>query len=430
MFERSRRHGLAFLCGLLLPAPALAGTFDDGLFEAESVAPLAGWFVPPRVMRESYAIPPADVIAASRAMTASELAEHFSGGERQSVSEDFPLFAFPNQGTNVFLWMGRRDGEQQILPRAWDGALWSHGPSGDGRADAAEMVFPGPRGAGVVHVLVMQQGGQSGRQAIRTERVLFARFPGRQAILDRGLARADTVVWIPPDSSPARWPRHLDCLKGRIDAETLRTLPGAERLRNSSLVFLSGADAARRIDFWFDGETGVFTGRHGPLADPEFDPTGPENRQLRWRLARRSAGAAEPATLSIAEGGDGWISLELAVGRDAPGELYAAPITRSGRDGGAPLFRFEFRHGEIIGEVTTRGRFGADSFDAAEPEPYDSIGLDCRFVRCGPGVVKLEIRPRTRPWRGKVRAIVTPRSRLGERSEERVATSPLPIAAD
>lgn len=436
-YSRNAMHGNrpSIAAGLLLAlasvASAVPSAFDDGVFIAEALVPVAGYFVPPATLRQTYAVTPADVIASARRMPEAELAAYARGGADILLSSDFLLFVYPNQGAHAFLWTGRRsDGEQQILVRAWDGRLWNGGGHSDGRSDANEIVFAAPPGADVVYVLVELQGGPADRWAIRTERVCLARFPGTAAILLEGLATSDVVVSLQARPVRAALPSYLDCLKGWVDVPTFAAIPGAGRLAAESLVFLrKGADGKLEIRFSYRLDGGRFEGPHGPIEGPASDRSSTELFDLRFRLARLAA-----AVLNTAPSGPGDVVVELSIGRDAPFDLFQRPWTRSGREGGEALFRFEVLRGGAAAEIAPLGRFGSESFGLAAErlEPCDALGFDYRFISCGSGVVKLLLRPRSRPFEAEVTAIVTPveRSAFRPRSVEAVRSNTLAIALD
>lgn len=407
---------------------AAGDAFDLGIAQVESVRPTAGYFVPPSVLRESYAVSPDSVIAAGRAMTADELRRFTHGDAEAIVTSEHALFVYPNLGECMFRWSGALDcAQQRVIVRVWNGSTW-HPYLEPIDATVQLATFVDATAAESVFVLVQQHNGTRDHDRLRTERVEFARYPGWRALIDAGLERADVVVHIPFGSQRSlELPGVLDCVKGWIEPEALRAaladaLPaGAGR----ALVFLrtdsaEGADA--EVLAIHDIARAVLSGPHGTLEDPRIDLTTAERHGLRFALARRTAAAAEDreSTLTFARAGNLGI-VELAIGRTEPCELFVPSITRSGRDGGEPLFRFEVRRDDDVVVLQPEGRFGADSQRRRELATCAELGFDYGFVLCGTGVVKLVIRPRASPFDAEVRAVVTPLADRFERPEDEAA---------
>jgi hypothetical protein len=373
------------------------------------------------VFEKGYAVPLERVLAVARRMSPAELEAYARGGKPQ-VTREYPLFAFSNHGVNVFLWKGKHDGQQQIIPRVWDGELWSGYGTSDGRADAVEHLFYQPAARGRCYVMVHQQGGQVGRDRIHTDRVLFGAFPPVESVLRKGIETADAVVYCRYRGEGQKGER-LDCLKGEITLGEFRRLPGLERVGYNTFVFIAGTGQGRTIRSTYD-EAGVrsygsFWGEYGRvrLDVPRVQPGVAEDRSLgayvepgplRWGLARAAAGprlrdAACRLRVVNPEAGRGdWVVVELTVGRDRPGGLYRPAVSRDQRDGGEALVRFRVRRGDAEADLAPQGRFGADSLTRAAPEEHAALGVEYQFIDCGPGVLKLAVRPKRYPWAGTV----------------------------
>src|SRR5262249_48745819 len=149
-------------------------------------------------------------------------------------------------GVNVFLWKGKHDGEQQIVPRVWDGRAWSSSGVSDGRADAVEYLFYQPAARERCYMMVSQQNGQVGRARIHTDRVLFGAFPPVETVLRKGMESADAVVYRPYREANLKG-EVLDCLKGEVTLSEFRKLPGVERVSYNTFVFVSGTGKEGRV---------------------------------------------------------------------------------------------------------------------------------------------------------------------------------------
>jgi hypothetical protein len=398
-------------------APLPDDTWGDGIATYARVPPLAGYVVPATVFRDSYQVALKEVLAAARPMAKEELERYTAAGPLETA-DGFPLFAFENQRVNVFLWKGRRDNErQQISLRVWNGELWSSKGYGTLEADAVEHLFYHPAEQARCYVLVGQQ---LGTDRIRTDRVFFGRFPPVEAALREGVKNADAVVYLPRGYGEQAG-ELLDCLKGDVSRTALRAVPGVERAGEDALVFLKRDGGRWRLASFYSLEFVSFYGDYGQLSlsIPQVREVVAKNawlkayveppRELRWHLARREAGAPAQAECSLrltnpgARRGD-WLILELAVGKDGPAVLHRLAGDRGGRGGGEPLFRFAVDSGGRAEELTTQGRFGRGAFAAAEPERSPALRCAYRFLDCGPGVVKLALKPEAYPWRAKVTA--------------------------
>jgi hypothetical protein len=396
-------------------------TWGDGICIYDLSPPLDAYFVPPAVFENGYDVPPKRVLAASRRMTPAEL-DGFVRGGKQRVTREYPLFVFNNHRVNVFLWKGKHDGEQQIVPRCWDGEVWMpSGTSGDGRADAVEQVFYQPADRDRCYVMVSQQNGQVGRDRIHTDRVFFGPFPPVEAVLRKGIESADVVVYRPYREASLKG-ELLDCLKGGITLSEWRKLPGAERVGYNTFAFIAGTDGQRKVRSTYSESDvyGTFRGDYGEVSlsvpqvraavakDPPLNAyvkPGP----LRWEIARAAAGPRQKVVacrLRVvnpeAPRGE-WVVVELTVGRDQPDALYRLPQNRAQSDGGDPLIRFQVRQGDAEVELVPRGRFGSDSLQRAAPEENAALGIEYQFIDCGQGVLKLALRPKQHPWAGTVR---------------------------
>jgi hypothetical protein len=392
-----------------------ANTWGDGICTYDLSPPLDGYLVPPAVFENGYAAPPEQVLAASRRMTPAELDAYARSGNPPATRQ-YPLFVFKNHRVNVFLWKGKHDGEQQIIPRVWDGEVWSSSGTSDGRADAVEHVFYRPPEGDRCYVMVSQQNGQVGRDRIQTERVFFGAFPPPETILRKGIETADVVVYRPYWAASLKG-ELLDCLKGNITLAEFWKLAGAERDGYGTFVFIAGTGRERRIRSTYTEHNvyGTFRGDYGELSlsvpqvraavakDPALKPY-VEPGPLRWEFARSAAGPRQKdagCRLRVVSPGamrGEWAVVELTAGRDRPGLLYRPPQGRAQMDGGDPLVRFEVRRGDATAELAPRGRFGSDSLLKAAPEENEALGIEYQFIDCGQGVLKLALRPKQYPW--------------------------------
>lgn len=410
---------------------AAGDAFDLGIAQVESVRPTAGYFVPPSVLRESYAVSPDSVIAAGRAMTADELRRFTHGDAEATVTSEHALFVYPNVGDCMFRWRGALDcAQQRVIVRVWNGTTWNPylEPT---NATVQLATFADASSADSVFVLVHQHNGTRDHDRLRTERIEFARHPGTNALIDAGLARADVVVHLPFRSQRTlELPAVLDCLKGWIEPAAFRAalVEDAGVGSGPALVFLrtGGAEGAEVLAI-YDIARASFSGPHGTVHDPTFDRTSSERLDLRFALARRRTPAADErsSTLALERAGD-LLVVELAIGRTEPLPLFVPSITRSGRDGGEPLFRFDVRCAQASVVLQPEGRFGADSQRRRELATCAELGFDYGFVDCGTGVVKLVIRPHAGPFDAEVRAVVTPLTDRFERPKD-AATETTPF---
>jgi hypothetical protein len=383
--------------------PALRWT--DGMFEYDAIAPTAGWFVPiVAIARERPGLD--QIMAQSTRMSADELRAYATGAGGRKVTKDLLLLAYEVTGPTVFLWKGKRSsGQQQIFPMAWSGETWDHPGWSSGNADAFEMLF-GPKGSErrTEHVLVMTQSGLD-PNTLQTEFVRAGPFPGIEAILRAGIERADDVVYLRPTIDRIK-DQALDCLKGSLSAKDLPPLV-SNRWEYQTLLFLRREGTARRL--WFAYHSGGFHNELGDLHVEEYAQESPFLKHARWALATNVTGTASRPTATVTwtsrgRTEDGWMRVELAAGRDEPASIYKRPITRSGKDRGEATFAIRIRRGGHEATVAPRGRFGAESFAAAEPEQLPALGCEYRFVNCGVGVIKIEIRPKSRPWSAEIQA--------------------------
>ncbi|MCC7169117.1 MAG: hypothetical protein IT459_01605 [Planctomycetes bacterium] len=410
---------------LPLAAPTPRGdTFELGIFQAELVPPTAGYFVPPGVLRDSFSVSPESVIAAARPMTADELRRFVHGDPEATVTSEHALFVYPNVGDCMFRWRGALDcAQQRVIVRVWNGKTWNPylEPT---NATVQLATFVDASSTDSVFVLVQQYNGTRDHDRLLTERIEFARYPGRQSLIDAGLAHADVVVHLDPGRrSSNELPPILDCLKGWMEPESLRVLLADDpRIRSGpALVFLRSAQGERPLELLavFDATQRKWFGPHGTLEEPTFDSASEDPHDLRFALARRTAAAAEDreSTLTFDRAGNLGI-VELAIGRTEPCALFVPSITRSGRDGGDPLFRFEVRRDDDVVILEPEGRFGADSLRRRGLATCAELGFDYGFVLCGTGVVKLVIRPHAIPFDAEVRAVVTPLAGRFERPKD------------
>ena len=414
----------AFLAGPVAACAAdpPAKTWTDGIHVYDAVLPLDGYFVPRDAFPEVRTAPLDQVLAAARRMTPDELAQYTRGGN-PAPTRDYPLFTFKNHGVNVFLWKGTADGLKQILPGVWTGELWQSGGVTDGRAAAVEHQFYAPPGRDRCYVLVHHTNGQAGRDRLTTERIAFGALPPPAGVVRKGIEAADTAVYFPYMRSPEQSKdERLDCLKGTITRSEFLKLPGAKGVSYNSFAFISGTGAARKVRSTYrEGELyyGSYRGDYGELSlrvsqvrkaieqDPALNAY-VEPGPLRWELARAAAGPAAKdapcrlrALTPVVPRGE-WAVVELTVGKSKPGNLYRPAMTRSQRDGGEALIRFEVRHGAARADLVPRGRFGSDPPGVA-PEANVAVGVEHEFVDCGPGVLKLALRPKQVPWAGTIR---------------------------
>jgi len=418
-------------------AGAYGDTFDLGIVQAPLVAPSAAYFVPPSVLRDSFAVSPDTVIAAARPMRADELARLLDEDDEDNVASDHLLFVVPNQGANMARWSGSADcAQQSIILRVWNGETWLPfvSPENPTVHSAAFVGLPDEPSS---FVLVQQHNGTREHNRLRTRSMQFARFPGTHALIDAGLAQADIAVYVAPPSraSNARSPLDdcvVDCVKGWIEPAALRTALGDRRFDRSGaeLIFLASNGDAPHVLATIGVDRGCVRGPHGELTDPDAHPTSEATRSLRLALARRATPATtdREATLAVTREETPCV-VELAIGRAAPCLLFAPSITRSGRDGGEPLFQFEVRRAGASVVLQPKGRFGADSLGRTEFENCPELGFDYAFLVCGPGVVKLVIRPRATPFDAEIRAVVTPLTNPFERSQAGVEQETTPYVS-
>jgi hypothetical protein len=423
---------------LILPGPAMAvvlggvgaaplpnETWSDGIATYSMVPPLAGYLVPKTIFEKGYQVPLKDLLAVSRPMTNEELQRYTTAGSIKAV-DGYPLFVFENQKVNVFLWKGKRDStQQQIVPRVWNGELWMPKGYGPDRADAIEHVFYHPADQDRCYIMVHEQGGPRGQDRVQTERIWFGRFPPVEAILKDAIKNADAVVHL-PSRGDQQASELLDCLKGDVSRSALRTVPGIERAHDNPLVFLRRDGEKWAIRSFY--QHGSLSGDHGELrlSIPQVKDVLARNdwlkeylnvQPMRWHLARLAAVAGPKDAVTLRQVNpeakrDQWLIFELAAGKDRPGALYQHPVTRSQRDGGQPLFQFTVERGETKVDLSPRGRFGEVSLSAAEPEASEALRCQYRFIDCGPGVIKLAIKPREYPFQAKVSARFTESDRL------------------
>jgi hypothetical protein len=389
--------------------------WSDGIQTYGDCPPLDGYLVSQAMFKDGYAVPLERVLSMSRRMTPAELNRYSGGGEDQ-VTGQYPLFIFKNQGGNVFLWRGKPDGMQQIIPRIWDGSFWTGKGTSDGRASALECMFYQSQEHDRCYVMVFQQNGQAGRNRIRTECIHFGAFPTDEAVIRKWLETADAVVYRP--YGRANDNRELmDCLKGHITLSEFRQLPGAEQVGEDTFVFISSTAGQRRIGPTY--KEGHFRGDYGELrlevrGAPWEAYTSLQDlgglKSPRWQLARSDAGPQQRdascrlrlVTPEVQRGE--WAVTELTIGSNQPGTLYQPPRMRHQRDGGQSLVGFEVREGDIKEELAPSGRFGLDSLQRAAAEQNQALGIEYQFIDCGPGVLKLACRPKQYPWEGTIQA--------------------------
>src|SRR5262249_6710826 len=195
-----------------------------------------------------------------------------------------------NQQANVFLWKGKLDRDQRILPAYWDGSRWRWTTFSRLHAPSVETLIHRPQAEKNVHVLLYQQPGAGGRDRIHTQRVFFAALPPLEKIVEEGLKKADTVLHDPN----LRWPppktEWQDCLKGDLTRSEWKAV-AARSQGSRGLVFLRGQGAKSKVLFWFDTVQGAFHGPEGELrlqADERRADRRPGSA-LRWELARAAA---------------------------------------------------------------------------------------------------------------------------------------------
>jgi hypothetical protein len=153
---RCRLYLLALACAIAAQVASGEEKFRlfEGMPELELSRPLEGYFVPSTIFKQGYELAPEKVIEQSRRMTKEELDSYITGGELK-VSLEFPLFVFKNHVINVFQWVGRRDGQQQVIPRVWNGSLWMPGGYEQLQAPFSAHVFIHPKENERCYVIVL-----------------------------------------------------------------------------------------------------------------------------------------------------------------------------------------------------------------------------------------------------------------------------------
>jgi hypothetical protein len=239
-------------------------------------------------------------------------------------------------------------------------------------------------------------------------------------VVRKGVEAADAVVYRPAGESELKG-ELLDCLKGNVTLSEWRKLSGAERVGYNTFAFITGSGAGRKVrSSYFESDVyGTFHGDHGVLSlsvpqvraavakDPALSAY-VEPGPIRWELARSAAGPKQKgaacrlrAVNPEAKRGE-WLVVELTAGLDRPGALYWGSGHRGGGGASETLVRFEVRHGNAAAGLAPHGRFGADSLRKAEPDEHEALGVEYQFIDCGPGVLKLALRPKQYPWAGTV----------------------------
>ncbi|MEM9073381.1 MAG: hypothetical protein AAGE52_33055 [Myxococcota bacterium] len=392
--------------------------WTDGMGLYREVVPIDAYFVPADIFRPGYDVPAADVVARSQRMTATERAAYAAGAGRHT---GFVLFVLKHEGDIVARWEGRSP--MRPIPRVWDGAIWQSSGRSDNAAVASfEFLIPAAEESRR-SVYMMIEGHLSD---IETRAVRFGAYPGNEAILRRGLRRADAVVYVPPSFRRRRGPgadAPLDCLVGDL---TVAELPQTASLSGDTFAFLvRDGTLARQRQVLFSYHHGTFRNRYGPLYWLG-NPLRPD--VTRWQLAREATPTDDnPITLRLLDPEPReWFVLELVVGTDAPRALFQRAMRASQRDGGHPLFHVEVHRGEERVTIAPKGRFGEDSWGATEAEQNEALNFAYYFVYVGAGLVKLAIRPTERPWEASVRA--TYRHEWDVQDERTYAAGPVKLS--
>lgn len=395
-------------------------TWTDGIYTYEDSPLLDGYYVPTTAFKNGV-IPLNKVLAMSRRMTPAELNGYVQGKDQQ-VSREYPLFVFKNHGMNAFLWKGKTDGQQQILPLAWDGEFWLPKSYAMGRTNAVEHLFYHPGEDDRCYVMVYQSNGQRGRNRIHTDRVFFGAFPSSDTLIRKSIENAHTVVYRPFAGLEPK-SELMDCVKGNVTASDFRKLLTAEKFNYNTLVFIDKTANGRKIRSAY--EAGKFWGVYGKLfveqrrVGLEQDKSlkefwsGLVNGNLRWNLGRDAfegqqidASCRLRMVNSEVQRGE-WVILELVVGGKQPGVLYRRPQRASQRDGGDALFEFRILQGSTEVVLAPNTRFNAPTTQemlSGRPRQNEALAIEYQFIDCGPGVVKLALRPTEYPWKAAIRA--------------------------
>jgi hypothetical protein len=125
----------------------------------------------------------------------------------------------------------------------------------------------------------------------------------------------------------------------------------------------------------------------------------------RWKVARlqAQAGDDEPVVLRLANpqaGRNDWLILELVMGREKPGILYAPPTNVAGTNGGSPFYSLTLRQGERTVTIPIRRFDGWRSVVATEGWS-PTLAFEYQFIPSAYGIVKVAIRPKRHPWRAE-----------------------------
>lgn len=381
---------------LIFCAPSETTEWQDGFSTYPGQTAGKGYLVPRNALG-SLDVFPSELVKVSERVPQAVLRAWAQGSKSRIEQDEHLLLRYPNQGRNIVQWEGASQGHQIIISN-WNGQYWQPSSAPSQSSNTVELVFELPASQSHCYVLIRRQG-TSTPDVMTTDRVSFGAFPGTVELLGKELSQSDLVIYRPPT---ARKEPHLpldpaayDCLVGKVHAGEVSRLADLVRGNGDEVWYFDRVDGQLRVRFRYSCSGCMFVNPNTGVR--LYVPLRPrDTRQIRWQLSKYKEKPTPPAleltTRLVDQRADGFRvhSVEVSVGRDEPVDVFRRPRKAHQRDGGESLVRFEVRVGDATVLVEPQGRFGADSFTADWQQLLD--GLDYRFVRSGPGVLKLLLR--------------------------------------